>query len=1103
MPLKIASSFASFLLLASFAPLAVHAEPATPAPLFHLGFDEGFTAKAGGDGSPRFEGAQPESTPGIDGAAGWFSPGQIVDYSAVGNLHKPEGTIAFWIKPGPTDGKPFVLFGETGADIVGSNRLRLEFFPGRFLRLKLNDTRDSKIDYHGVADWKAGEWHHVAITWNHQKGGLFYVDGQPAAMSWVRRWEPVAHPRFFFGSGDNGAAHASRVALDEVRIFDRELTEDEARAAFRRHRAWNVAVTVSDPFLPAGQARDLAISLRNPGDDAVQLSDLAYQLSNDNGQVLQQGSLSAPSLNARSSTQLELPLAATPAGAYRLRLTYTEAGEKKSTDARVQAIAHASPLEPQREQRTLIAEIDALEQEPIADLGHSKRVESPAGVYREAGSRVHDRFVIPFEITDVDEPHVAVITYPDDKPRSMEVLLQNFGKAIDFQVHSGVVSGDEFPLSHKMLEHEVVFWPRAKKQGFTFMTAEHDMPAAVEKIRVYRLNQFAVSDRSGEFKGSVPPRRTGIYFEDPVLFHSFGTGTDLDGFMKSTDRLVDYLRSFGQTEFEYPLAWYAGPLYGTRVEPFEQDIPGGQGGARPHPPGYPLYLLQRLGEQDISFTAGLHIHTLPSLDPHAITDRATIDADHDTVINVNKDGDLWYGYWHGSDTNFNPADPRVMAAVNAIVDEVVARYGQEPALDGISLIVTRTKLYDFGSLASGYNDSNLRRFQQDSGIVIPTYTPGDPERHRKSYEWLMSHAEAKEAWIDWRCQVLYRHYTQMADRIRAARPDLKLILNFFLHPSQNHRLADYLNEPSSVLMREMGIDPDLYRDHPNIVLSPTTVPSDFRWMRRSDYLVDHPGVSRGVFTAPEVAAPLKEHHNVRVTIHDRYWEDAVGRESPLQGLTDIGVQEMVWRASTLNPAGFNSLEPYVFALHHLDATSIVKGGYVLGTLGMEKELLPFSRALGALPAAKFDDVPGASDPVRIRQQIVDGRHYFYVLNTLPEPVKTVITLAETGAPLDPVANRSEPISAAKTLTLSLAPYELRTFVSESKTQRVARAEFELSAEWLAQLERRYRALLAAAEAAGDNAKTWEPYLALARQSWADRHYSRLHFLLQDAWAKNL
>ncbi|HWL14853.1 MAG TPA: hypothetical protein VNR00_04550, partial [Opitutus sp.] len=350
-------------------------------------------------------------------------------------------------------------------------------------------------------------------------------------------------------------------------------------------------------------------------------------------------------------------------------------------------------------------------------------------------------------------------------------------------------------------------------------------------------------------------------------------------------------------------------------------------------------------------------------------------------------------------------------------------------------------------------------------------------------------------------QVLHRHYVQMAERLAAVRPDLKLKLNVFVHPSQNHRLADYLNVPSSVLMREMGIDPALYKNHPNIVLNPTTVPADLRWMRRSDYLAEHPGVSRGAFTAPEVAAPLADHENVRVTIHDRYWEDAIGKEAPLQGLTDIGVQEMVWRASTLNPAGFNSLEPYVFALHHLDATNIVKGGYVLGTLGMEDVLEPFSRAFGSLPAVKFDDVPGAIDPVRIRQRTFDNRHFFYVLNTLPEPVKAAVTLAEAGPLSDPVAGTTNRVS--RELTLSLAPYELRTFVSDSTTQRVQRAVVDVSADWLQQLESRLNAVLAAADAAGADAEKWKPYLTLARTAWANGHYSRVHFLLQDAWTNEL
>jgi hypothetical protein len=246
---------------------------------------------------------------------------------------------------------------------------------------------------------------------------------------------------------------------------------------------------------------------------------------------------------------------------------------------------------------------------------------------------------------------------------------------------------------------------------------------------------------------------------------------------------------------------------------------------------------------------------------------------------------------------------------------------------------------------------------------------------------------------------------------------------------------------------------------------------------------------------------LKDHANVSVTIHDRYWEDAIGREAPLQGLSEIGVKEMVWRASTLNPAGFNSLEPYVFALHHLDATRIVKGGYVLGTLGMEQELEPFSRALGTLPAVRFEDVPAAVDPVRIRQRTFDQRHFFYVLNTLPEPVKAAVTLAETDSLLEPVSGTRHP--ASRELTLALAPYELRTFVSPSTTQRVLRADAELAADWLNPLERRLNALLAAADAAGPKADRWAAYVALARRAWADRHYSRLHFLLQEAWVSEL
>ena len=1095
--------------LSAILPPPLFAAPANhglPEARFHLSFDRGFEALARGAARP----AAPKTpelrqVDGIRGQGAFFAAGQSVEYAAAGNLNKSEGTLAMWVSlPDSHDDKqtpsPLTLFSEVGPGEAGSTRLSVELFPGRLIRISLKDRKDTTLTSLDVAAWQPEEWHHLALTWNRLKGALLYIDGEPAAIAWTPAWTPQDHASFILGAGTSAGQPHGGITLDEVIIADRAWTEEQARAAYVEFRPFYAHVNVRDPFIEAETSAQLRAALRNPADESLTLETLRYEVIDADGRVQQDGRLPDQTLAARAHQDVTIKLAPVPAGPLTLRLHYTERNEEKVVQTPLRSMTNRPAPAAREADLELLAEIDAVTQSPVAQTGGTTVVEVAMGKYVEAGPHAHDRFALDFTITDVNEPHLAVITYPDDKPRTMEVLLQDFGNIIDFQVHSGIYAGGEFPNSRQMLEHRVVFWPRSARQAFTFMTAENGLPAAVAGIKIYRLNTFAVTSRQGMFSGSVPPRSVGLYYEDPVLFHSFGTGTDLAGFTQATDRLVEYLDSFGQTEFEYPLAWYAGPLYGTDVQPIEPDIAGAQGGNRAHPPGYPLYLLKRLGERGMTFTGGLHIHTLPSLDRHAIVDRARIAAGEDTVININKDGRLWYGYWHGSDLNYNAGDPRVLAAVNEVVDEVTARYAQEPAFDGIALIISRTKIYSFGSLASGYNDSNLRRFQSETGVTIPVYAAHDPERHAKSYRWLMDNAAAKEAWIDWRCQLLYRHYVAMSERMTAVRPDLKLKLNVFLHPSHNGRLADYLEESGIGVMREMGIDPALFKNHPNIVLSPTVVPADYRWMRRSAYLPETPGVSRAVFTAPEVLSPLKDHDDVRVTIHDRYWEDAIGREQPLPGLTDLGVREMVWRASTLNPARFHSLEPYVFALHHLDATSVVKGGYVIGTFGMEKELEAFARAFQTLPAVKFDDVPAAVDPVRIRQKTVDGRLYFYVLNTLPTTVSATLHLSETGDVVEPSDGSSHPVRGG--LELALEPYELRVFTAAG-SQRIQDVATEVDHTWRAQLEQRHRALAAAAATQPDQATDRAPYLDLADRAWTSGHYSRLYFLLQEQWAQDL
>ncbi|AGA76692.1 LamG-like jellyroll fold domain-containing protein [Echinicola vietnamensis] len=1091
-----------FLVLTIFAGnlVAGHGDAEKPLQkLFFLDFEKGFSPNAMGENNPLNKNF-PELISGVGGSAAFFEGGKVLQYPSPKNLNKEEGTISFWLKPGdemPKQG-PLTLFAENGPKDAGENSFRIELFPNRFIRFSLKDSRDSYIYYHKIGAWKRNEWHHLAITWNVKKGAFIYVDGKAVSTGWMPQWEAKVYDSFFIGAGNANGEEASQVAIDEFTIYNRELTEEEAGKEFLKYGHFSAQILFKDPFIQAGKENILIAELVNPTDHPVVLKNIVCMLTDNKGNELFNAGLGEQSLEKLSHKTLQIPMKTDKSGTFSFSLTYLENNERKRAVTPLHVYESREKAVTQDWSVQMVSHIKAAEKEPIAETGGTLVCEASFGKYREAGSHFNDRFAMDFEVEAVGEPHLAIVTYPDDKPRTMEIMLQHFNGAIDFQSHTGVLTGEEYPVTNATKEFEIVFWPRSKKQAFVFMTAEKKYPAAVKDIKIYKIDKFKVASAESNFRGSVPFRSSGLYYEDPVLFHNFGTGRDLQGFVTATDRLVQYLNSLGQTEFEYPLGWYAGPLYGTSVEPFQPDIDGAQGGQRPHPDGYPAYLINRLGEQNIKFTAGLHIHTLPSLNKYALADWERIDHGEETVININKDGKLWYGYWHGNDPNFNAADPRVMHAVDTIVMEIAERYAKEPAFDGISLVMAKPKLFTFGSLASGYNDSNLQRFQKASGIKIPGYVPGDSSRFRKSYEWLMENAEAKKAWIDWRCQILYEHYAAMGRKLAVYRPDLKLKLNIFVHLMHNQRLADYLNEPPVEVMREMGIDPARYKNEKNIVINHTLVPADLRW-KRSHYPPAIPNIDRTIMTAPEMVTSMQGLENVRVTIHDRYWEDAVGREKPMEGLTAMGVSEMVWRASTLNATGFHSLEPYVIALNHLDAASIVKGGYVVGTFGMEKELSEFSKALQALPATKFEDIPSLADPVRVRKKVVDGKLYLYVLNTIPAPAEISLKLKEPGELREPATN--EVYAKSKTLNLKLKPYDLRVFVSSSATQDIAGGKVKVDKEWLTSLEKSLTDMENQAEKQEKLFRKHKPYLELAREHWSKKHFSRVYFLLQEGWGE--
>lgn len=1079
--------------------------------LFHLDFEKGFTAaQARGEAEPT-NANRPSLAPGIAGQGARFEKRLSLRYLEEKNLRKECGAISVWVQT-PVDVKDskewLYLFREEGPREAGNNALMLWLYEHRGIRWDPRDPADSHTVMGASKSWKAGEWHHIVACWDAQRGTAVFLDGKlrsfgssgDSGKKFIPvSWEPIPYPAFVVGAESVEGSRSWQGVLDEFKIFSRPLTEEEVRIEYGLHGAVPLEVTALDPYLWAGEGEELTLSFENLKGKPAQAT-ATFRLTGAAGALVAEGDLGRLNLPPDRRLHVPLPLTLPVPGTYNLHVTAKTREGSRPFSVEIQALNRQEPPHDTKQVLVPVAEVDATALTSVIESAPSKVVASPLGAYREAGGERNDRFALTFQVRQLHQPHLAVVTYPGDKARTMEVMLQPLDTGHDYQAQTGVFTGDEYPLSHALLEQKIVFWPQCENLSFIFMTVEKGRPAAVKSVKVFQLDGGLPRLAVKPFEGSVPAREIGLYHEDPVFAQCYGSlpgNPDMHFFPEFgtvIDRMLDYHQWFGMNTVHYPVSWYGGPLFGSEAEPLTDF------GGRPHPPGYPKYLIRRLAARGMTFNAWLHLHQIDSLLPFTITDDDRVRDGEETVINMRADNRLFYRAWHGRDPVYNPLDPRVQEAVKRQFAEILDRYGDEPALTGLTLNTVRHSIFAFGSLDSGYNDVNLARFQKETGIRIPVDAK-DRFRFAKSSQWLMTNA--REPWIQWRCRMLHDFYKELATMLTAKRKDLTLGVVIFAAESAKAS-AGYLDPAFRALQaaREQGIDPALYIDDPEIVIRYSMVPADLRWKRGHGQNQPEVYDLRTVNSAPEMMAPIATTPSSSVNMHDRYFEDPVARKAPLQGLSSK-VKECGWRVSALNGNTIHGLENHVFALNNLDALTITKGGFLVGTLGIEEEIGRFAQALRALPAVKFDGAPGLADPVRVRQKAVDGANYFYVLNRLPYPVEAKLTLAGTEA-VDLVSGEK---STGGSLPLRLRPFDLRSFRQSGSSARVLGGDIRVSAElvsaWSDQVEALSARFREAAASGKEDFAPVQPYLNQAQSCLKDEAYARLHFLLQENWAKRL
>jgi hypothetical protein len=167
-------------------------------------------------------GETPATAEGLDYAAGKFFEGLALGsggqlrYPAAGNLTATAGTVETWIKPdwngNDNQGHVLLQWGGAGGLLIckdGANNLRIILN-----RYGAGGQPETGV-FTNIGSWVAGQWHHVAFTWDATALRVFTDGVQRAQIS-----TPIPLPDIMdeeFEVGGEGGANLSGT-LDEFRI---------------------------------------------------------------------------------------------------------------------------------------------------------------------------------------------------------------------------------------------------------------------------------------------------------------------------------------------------------------------------------------------------------------------------------------------------------------------------------------------------------------------------------------------------------------------------------------------------------------------------------------------------------------------------------------------------------------------------------------------------------------------------------------------------------------------------------------------------------------------------------------------------------------------
>lgn len=688
---------------------------------------------------------------------------------------------------------------------------------------------------------------------------------------------------------------------------------------------------------------------------------------------------------------------------------------------------------------------------------------------------------LPLSGLQAGHPHKLRIQIPADHANTLTVLIKD---------HSGLEASGIYPQhtvwsqpssktdDQDAISQEVLFWPRSDSIQIVLTSGHRTKPATVGKILVESA-EWGPSIQTPEAQSasaSAPGRRVGLYLDQPFLADYLAapkendpkTGRVLESWatwQAVAERMATHLRLSGANTLILLGASDGGtlfPIQSMPTVPWLDKSTFFSDGRSPHSHDVIALLLAHLDRMGM----GLVLEIDPS--PNMVCPEPPRHPDpqgkNQGIYQVPWRG--WPDAQNASENraagespyarHVNPLHESVQSTSLKMVQEIVQRYKDSPAFQGISLRLRPGSPLVFAGEHSGYNADLIREFARDKGLQLP-------DENQSLQEWMSG--SARLTYLTWRAERLSDFYQKLARVLQQQDRKLNLYLNtlrLWENPDSQGAISDQevaLRNPHQYMLGH-GLDLERLSATPGLMIVQGSLRSGASSLASSDWI--RRAVADGGVSLPGSAlqaAFISHQPRSKSLIAEASASPSVLNDQPSASPDDKGLVLPLLEAARPEPP---VQRLYVDAVAHGDAArqalidQLLRGDQQMIGFGgwypvwtLEPRIADLISTFKSLPPVPLTDLPqqNPDSPIRIRQGSYGGKEYVALVNASQWAGTLTLRTQHGDTPTWTVlgSGRSEQLSATPgQLTVQLSGGDLLAWTWDVGKPEIVNVDFKPS-----------------------------------------------------------